>query len=34
MVPDLLEPTDEMRRLCLAIADTLHDVREALERMA
>ncbi len=34
MVPDLLEPTDEMRRLCLAIADTLHDVRAALERMA
>ena len=32
MVPDLLEPTDEMRMLCIAIADTLHDVREALER--
>jgi HAD superfamily hydrolase (TIGR01509 family) len=30
MVPDLLEATDEMRALCLAVADTLHDVREAL----
>jgi HAD superfamily hydrolase (TIGR01509 family) len=32
MVPDLLEATEEMRTLCLAIADTLHDVREALEQ--
>jgi HAD superfamily hydrolase (TIGR01509 family) len=32
MVPDLLEATEEMRTLCLAIADTLHDVRAALER--
>jgi beta-phosphoglucomutase-like phosphatase (HAD superfamily) len=32
MVPDLLEPTDEMRTLCIAIADTLHDVRAALAR--
>ena len=30
MVPDLLEPTEEMRTLCLAIANTLHDVRAAL----
>ena len=34
MVPDLLEPTEEMRALCLAIADTLHDVRKALEAAA
>ena len=34
MVPDLLEPTEEMREKCLAIADTLHDVREALEAAA
>ena len=32
MVPDLLEATEEMREKCLAIADTLHDVRAALER--
>ena len=32
MVPDLLEATDEMRALCLAVADTLHDVRQALQR--
>ncbi|MDX6484593.1 MAG: hypothetical protein QOE95_2364 [Gaiellaceae bacterium] len=30
MIPDLLEPTDEMHGLCVAIADTLHDVRNAL----
>ncbi len=30
MVPDLLEATDEMRTLCIAIARTLHDVRELL----
>ncbi|HLI67040.1 MAG TPA: HAD family phosphatase [Caulobacteraceae bacterium] len=30
MVPDLLDPTPEMRRLCIAIAESLHDVREAL----
>jgi HAD superfamily hydrolase (TIGR01509 family) len=34
MVPDLLEATEEMRTLCLAIADTLHDVREALAASA
>jgi HAD superfamily hydrolase (TIGR01509 family) len=28
MVPDLLEATDEMRDLCIAIARTLHDVRD------
>jgi HAD superfamily hydrolase (TIGR01509 family) len=27
MVPDLLSATEEMRSLCIAIADTLHDVR-------
>ncbi len=30
MVPDLLAPTDEMRSLCLAIAGSLHHVREML----
>jgi beta-phosphoglucomutase-like phosphatase (HAD superfamily) len=32
MVPDLLEATDEMRGLCLAIAESLHHVREMIER--
>ncbi len=27
MVPDLLEPTDEIRGLCVRIAESLHDVR-------
>jgi beta-phosphoglucomutase-like phosphatase (HAD superfamily) len=27
MVPDLLDATEEMQGLCIAIADTLHDVR-------
>jgi len=31
MVPDLLEATDEMRGLCVTIAETLHDVRDLLE---
>ena len=31
MVPDLLEATDEMRAKCLAIAESLHDVRELLD---
>jgi HAD superfamily hydrolase (TIGR01509 family) len=31
MVPDLLEPTDEMREKCHAIADSLHHVREMIE---
>ena len=31
MVPDLLEATEEMRGLCLAIAESLHCVREMIE---
>ena len=31
MVPDLLEPTDEMRGKCHAIAQSLHHVREMIE---
>ena len=30
MVPDLLEPTDEMRALCLMVAADLHEVRRLL----
>jgi hypothetical protein len=30
MVPDLLEATPEMRGLCVAVADTLHAVRDLL----
>ena len=30
MVPDLLEATEEMRGLCVAVAETLHDVRDLL----
>ena len=30
MVPDLLPPTDEIGGLCVAVADTLHQVQEAL----
>jgi HAD superfamily hydrolase (TIGR01509 family) len=30
MIPDLLEATDEMQTLCVAVAKTLHEVREAL----
>jgi HAD superfamily hydrolase (TIGR01509 family) len=30
MVPDLLEATEEMRSLCVTIAETLHGVREML----
>ena len=30
MVPDLLEATDEMRAKCLAIAESLHHVREMI----
>jgi HAD superfamily hydrolase (TIGR01509 family) len=30
MVPDLLQATAEMRGLCVAVADTLHDVRRLL----
>jgi HAD superfamily hydrolase (TIGR01509 family) len=30
MVPDLLDATEEMRGLCFAIVETLHEVREGL----
>ena len=30
MVPDLLAATDEMRERCIAIAESLHDVRRLL----
>ena len=32
MVPDMLDPTEEMRTLCVRIARDLHEVRELLER--
>jgi HAD superfamily hydrolase (TIGR01509 family) len=32
MVPDLLDPTDEMREKCIAIMQSLHEVRDALAR--
>lgn len=32
MVPDLLEPTEEMRDLCLDVVTTLHEVRDFLLR--
>ncbi|WP_374472976.1 HAD family hydrolase [Phenylobacterium sp.] len=31
MVPDLLQPTDEMQSLCVRIAHDLHEVRELLQ---
>ncbi len=34
MVPDLLEATDEMRAKCLAIAESLHHVRDLIEARA
>jgi HAD superfamily hydrolase (TIGR01509 family) len=34
MVPDLLEPTDEMREKCLAIAESLHHVRDWIDAAA
>jgi HAD superfamily hydrolase (TIGR01509 family) len=34
MVPDLLEPTDEMREKCLAIAESLHHVRQLIDTQA
>lgn len=34
MVPDLLEPTDEMRDLAVHIADSLHEVRDLLTAAA
>jgi hypothetical protein len=30
MVPDLLEPTDEIRELCIFAAHNLHEVRRSL----
>jgi HAD superfamily hydrolase (TIGR01509 family) len=30
MVPDLLHPSEEMHGLCLAVVETLHEVREGL----
>jgi HAD superfamily hydrolase (TIGR01509 family) len=30
MIPDLVQPTDEIRGLCTAVVDSLHDVRAAL----
>lgn len=32
MVPDMLDPTEEMHQLCIRIAADLHEVRELLER--
>jgi HAD superfamily hydrolase (TIGR01509 family) len=32
MVPDLLDPTEEMHALCIRIARDLHEVREMLQR--
>jgi HAD superfamily hydrolase (TIGR01509 family) len=34
MVPDLLEATQEMRSLCVAVSETLHEVRALLEVQA
>jgi HAD superfamily hydrolase (TIGR01509 family) len=34
MVPDMLDPTEEMQTLCVRIARDLHEVRELLEAMA
>ena len=34
MVPDLLEATDEMRAKCLAIAESLHHVRDMIDRQS
>jgi len=33
MVPDLLEATEEMRGLCVGVAQSLHEVREMLARI-
>ena len=30
MVPDALAPTDDIRRLCVMVAASLHEVREIL----
>jgi HAD superfamily hydrolase (TIGR01509 family) len=32
VVPDLLEATDEIRGLCFAVVETLHEVRDALSK--
>ncbi len=32
MVPDLVRPSDEIRRLCAAVLDSLHDLRHAAFR--
>jgi beta-phosphoglucomutase-like phosphatase (HAD superfamily) len=34
MVPDMLDPTEEMRTLCVRIAADLHEVRALLEAQA
>lgn len=34
MVPDVLEPTDEMRRLCVRIARDLHEVEALIRAMS
>ena len=34
MVPDMLDPTEEMQSLCIRIARDLHEVRELLETQA
>jgi HAD superfamily hydrolase (TIGR01509 family) len=30
MVPDILQPSDEIRAMCIVVADSLHDVRRIL----
>ena len=32
MVPDCIEPTDELRSLCFGVYDSLLDVMEAIKR--
>ncbi len=32
MVPDAMQPTDEIRELCVGVYASLHEVREAIER--
>ena len=34
MVPDLLDPTDEMHSLCHSIQESLHHVRDMIEAAA
>ena len=34
MVPDMLDPTEEMQALCIRIAADLHEVRELLEQQS